>query len=245
MNVDLFVTCLVDQAAASVGMATVRLLEHLGCSVSFSEAQTCCGQPAWNSGHAEPARAAARALIEAFADAEVVVSPSGSCAGMVKHHYTELFRDDPEWRERAEALAGKTYELSQFIVGVLGVTELGGHFPHRVSYHPSCHAARLLGVGREPLVLLGGVGGLELVPLARADDCCGFGGTFAVKLAQLSSAMVDEKASHVEASGASHLVSTDVGCLLNIAGRLSRRGADVRTLHLAELLCEAVTGPRP
>lgn len=245
MNVALFVTCLVDQAAARAGVAAARLLERLGCEVSFPEDQTCCGQPAWNSGYAEPARAAARTMIEAFAGAHAVVSPSGSCAGMVKHHYPELFRGDPEWLPRARELADKTYELSQFIVRVLGVTELGGRFPHTVSYHPSCHALRLLGVGQEPVLLLRNVQDLELVPFARAEDCCGFGGTFAIKLPQLSGAMVDEKAAHLEAAGATHLVSTDVGCLLHIAGRLERRGARVRSLHLAELLCESLAEPLP
>lgn len=214
----------------------VRVLRRLGCSVTFPPSQACCGQPAFNSGYSDAARSAARVLLDAFEDAEYVVAPSGSCVGMVRHFYPELFAQDPELGERASRLTAKTYELSQFIVNVLGVTEVGSVFPHSVTYHPSCHGMRLLGVRDEPVRLLAGVRQLKLLPLARCEDCCGFGGAFAVKQADISGAMVDEKAECVEATGAEHLVSTDLGCLMNIAGRLERRGSPIRALHLAQVL---------
>jgi len=235
-HVSLFVTCLADQLFPEVGLSTLRLLEKLGCTVDFPEAQLCCGQPAFNSGHVPEARRVARGLLGAFADSEYVVTPSGSCASMLRHYYAELFASEPELAEAARALAAKTYELSQFIVGVLGARDVGATFPHRVTYHASCHGSRLLGVKEEPLELLRHVRGLELVPLPRCEDCCGFGGVFSIKLAALSSAMVDEKIEHVLETGANVLVGTDMGCLMNIRGRLERRGQPVRVLHLAELL---------
>jgi L-lactate dehydrogenase complex protein LldE len=240
-RVALFITCLADQIYPEVGLSTLRLLQRLGCQVDFPEAQRCCGQPAFNSGYVEEARAVARSLLDAFEDAEYVVSPSGSCTGMIRHYFGELFASVPELGERAEALARKTYELSQFLVQVLAVSDVGAHFPHRVTYHASCHGARLLGAKEEPLTLLSKVGGLELVPLVRCEDCCGFGGTFAVKLASISAAMVDEKVDHVLRTQAEYLVGTDMGCLMNIAGRLDRRGAKVGVLHLAQVL-ESVKG---
>lgn len=236
VNISLFITCLADQLRPRVGVATVRLLRKLGCSVSFPEGQTCCGQPAFNSGYVADARASARTLLDAFEDAERVVTPSGSCAGMVRHYFPEVFAGDPVLAERARALASKTRELSQFIVNDLGVTDVGAVFPHRVTYHPSCHASRLLGVHDEPLALLREVKDLELVPLPRAEDCCGFGGTFSVKQEAMSGAMAAEKADHVGETEADCLVGTDLGCLVNIAGLLDRRGSAVRVLHLAEVL---------
>jgi len=238
MRVALFITCVADQLFPAVGVATVRLLRRLGCEVSFPQAQACCGQPAFNSGYTADARAAASALLDAFADADFVVSPSGSCVGMVHHNYPELFADDAPRLRDAQRFIGKSYELSQFIVNVLGVTDVGAEFRGKVTYHASCHAARLLGAREEPLALLRAVRGLELVPLARCEDCCGFGGAFSVKLADISSAMADEKAEHIESTGAGHVISTDLGCLMNIQGRLDRRGSSVRSLHLAEVLAE-------
>jgi L-lactate dehydrogenase complex protein LldE len=229
MNVALFITCVADQLF-------VRLLRRLGCSVSFPEAQACCGQPAFNSGYADDARAAALALLDAFEDAEYVVSPSGSCVGMIHHYYPQLFAGDSVLAERAQRFASKTYELSQFIVGVLGVTDVGAEFQHTVTYHASCHASRLLGAREEPLELLRAVKQLELVPLPRCEDCCGFGGAFSVKLADISSAMVDEKVAHIESTEAPFVVSTDLGCLMNIQGRLDQRGSRTRAVHLAEIL---------
>jgi L-lactate dehydrogenase complex protein LldE len=236
LKVALFVTCIGDAVAPPAALATARLLRRLGCDVSFPEGQTCCGQPAWNSGYAREARGPARTLLEAFEGFDYVVSPSGSCVGMIRHCYEALFADDPALGKRARSLADKTFELSQFLVNVLEVVDVGAALVARATYHPSCHAARLLGVKDEPLRLLAAVRGLELVPLSRGEDCCGFGGTFSVKLPSISAAMADEKAERIEATGATHLVSTDLGCLLNMAGRLARRGANIRALHLAEVL---------
>jgi L-lactate dehydrogenase complex protein LldE len=243
LKVALFVTCVADLVAPAAALATARLLRRLGCDVVFPEAQTCCGQPAWNSGYAREAASAGRAMLDAFEGADYVVSPSGSCVGMIRHSYPHLFAGDPALAARAERLADRTFELSQFVVNVLKVTDVGATFSARATFHPSCHGARLLGVRDEPLKLLAAVRGLTLVPLTRSEDCCGFGGTFAVKLSSISAAMVDEKAERIEATGATHLVSTDLGCLLNIAGRLERRGTKVRALHLAEVLTEGTGEP--
>ena len=242
MRVALFVTCLVDQFYPQVGVSTVRLLRRLGCHVDFPPHQTCCGQPAFNSGCRPESRHVARAWLEAFADADCIVTPSGSCGGMVHHGYDELFQDQPAWRTRARELARRTYELSWFLVHVLKVVDLGARFPHRVTYHPGCHGTRLLGLRDEPLRLLRAVQGLDLVPLPRSEDCCGFGGLFSVKLPDLSGAMVGEKTDHVLATGAEFLVGTDMGCLMHIGGHLQHRGARVPTLHLAELLDRAGAG---
>lgn len=236
LRASLFITCLADQLFADVGLSMARVLKRLGVELDFPEQQACCGQPAFNSGYRDEARHVARGMLEAFEHSEYVVSPSGSCAGMICHFYAELFRDEPELSERAARLAAKTYELSQFLVNVLGVSDVGARFPHTVTYHASCHGSRLLGVKDEPLRLLSAVRGLSLVPLVRCEDCCGFGGTFAVKLSSISGAMVDEKVEHVKATGADYVVGTDMGCLLNIAGRLSRRGLPIKTLHLAQVL---------
>jgi L-lactate dehydrogenase complex protein LldE len=246
VKVALFITCLADQLFPEVGESVVRILQRHGCTVTFPEAQLCCGQPAFNSGYREEARRVASLTLDAFEDAEYVVSPSGSCSGMIAHYYPELFAEDPVQLERARRLARKTYEFSAFLVNVLGVTDVAARFPARVTYHASCHGSRLLGVKNEPLALLGAVRELELVPLPRCEDCCGFGGTFSVKLSELSSAMVDEKIEHVLETGADYLVGTDMGCLMNIDGRLRRRGLPVRTLHLAQLLDGAVVrGDKP
>ncbi|WP_026962603.1 (Fe-S)-binding protein [Alicyclobacillus herbarius] len=244
MKVALFVTCLADSLYPQVAEAMVRVLHHLGVQVEFPEAQTCCGQPAFNSGYAEEARVVARTLLDAFRSYEYVVSPSGSCCGMIHHYYPDLFADDAGRRAEAEALAEKTYEFSQFVVRVLGVTDLGAKFSARATYHPSCHASRLLGVREEPLQLLAHVHGLELVPLPYASDCCGFGGTFAVKMGALSAAMVRDKVKNITATEAEVLVGTDMGCLMNIGGRLAREGQRVRVMHLAEVLYEGLRNAR-
>ncbi len=236
MKVALFVTCIADQLYPDVGMSVVRVLRRHGCEVVFPEAQICCGQPALNSGYPNEARKVARRLIAAFADAEWVVSPSGSCCGMVRHYYPSLFGVDSGLQREAEALAGRMYEFSQFMVRVLGVEKLEGSFPHKVTYHPSCHGARLLGIREEPLALLRAIPDLELVPLPRAEDCCGFGGTFAVKLAPISAAIVDEKVAHVVETNTHYLVGTDLGCLMNIAGRMKVLGVSTEALHIAALV---------
>lgn len=239
MKVSLFITCLSDVMFPRVGDAMVRVLARYGVKLDFPPVQTCCGQPAYNSGYWDEARQTAKTIVEAFESSDFVVSPSGSCTYMI-HHYPELFKDDPVLLAKAEALQAKTYEFTQFLVHVMGVTDIGAEFPHKVTYHPSCHGSRLLGVKDEPMQLLGRVKGLEFVPLPFAEDCCGFGGTFAVKMADISGAMVTEKADHVLETEAEVLVGLDMACLLNIAGNLRFRGEPVRVMHLAELLAEGV-----
>lgn len=237
MRVSLFVTCLVDQCWPEVGVAAVRVLRRVGCEVVFARGQTCCGQPASNSGFREPARTVARALIRALETepADLVVTPSGSCAAMVRH-LPELFDGDPRWRSRAERLAARTRELSQALVGDLGVEDLGARFEARVAWHDACHGLRDLGVREEPRRLLGAVRGLELVELTRAADCCGFGGTFSVKFPELSVAIADGKLDEIERAGVDAVVSGDASCLMQLGGRLRRRGSSVRVVHLAQVL---------
>jgi L-lactate dehydrogenase complex protein LldE len=235
LNVSLLVTCLGDVLFPDVGVATVRLLRRLGVAVDFPEAQTCCGQPHFNSGYHGEARELARHLIQVFDNGRTVVVPSGSCAAMVKLEYPELFHDDPTWHRRALDLAGRTHELSDFLVHVLGVEDVGARFEGRVTYHMACHL-RGLGLLTEPERLLRRVRGLEYVPLERADECCGFGGSFAVRYPGISGAMVQDKATWIEKAGVRAVVATDAGCLMNIVGCLRRRGSAVRALHLAEVL---------
>lgn len=239
MKVSIFITCLSDVIYPRVGEAMVRLLARYGVSLQFPTVQTCCGQPAYNSGYWKEARESARTILDAFEDSDFVISPSGSCTGMI-HHYPKLFEDDPVMLERANRLQNKSYEFTQFLVQVLGVTDVGAVFPYKVTYHPSCHGSRILGVKDEPKALLDHVRGLELVPLPFAEDCCGFGGTFAVKMADISGAMVTEKVDHVLESEAEVLVGLDMACLMNIAGNLHYRNKPVRVMHLAELLYEGV-----
>jgi L-lactate dehydrogenase complex protein LldE len=235
MNVSLLVTCLGDALFPEVGVASVRLLRRLGVTVDFPAAQTCCGQPHFNSGYHEDARELARHLIDTFSGQQTVVAPSGSCAAMVKLEYPELFHDDPAWHARAKQLAGRVRELSDFLVNLLGVEDVGARFEGRVTYHMACHL-RGLGLFTEPERLLKHVRGLEYVPLERADECCGFGGSFAVRFPGISGAMVQDKATAIEKAGVNVVVATDAGCLMNIAGCLHRRGSRVRALHLAEVL---------
>lgn len=241
MKISLFVTCLSDALFPRVSEAMVRLLARYGVKLEFPDVQTCCGQPAYNSGYWDEARTSAKTILDAFEDSDFVVSPSGSCTYMV-HHYPNLFKSDPVYLKKAEDLQKKTYEFSQFLVKVLGVTDIGATFPGKVTYHPSCHGSRLLGVKDEPMELLKQVKGLEFVPLPFAEDCCGFGGTFAVKMADISGAMVTEKVDHVIETDASVLVGLDMACLMNIAGNLRYRGEKVKVMHLAELLHEGVKG---
>ncbi|ADO56375.1 MULTISPECIES: (Fe-S)-binding protein [Paenibacillus] len=239
MKVSLFITCLSDAIYPKVGEAMARLLARYGVELEFPKVQTCCGQPSYNSGYWDETRAAAKTILKAFNDSDFVVAPSGSCTYMI-HHYPELFKDEPEWLDSARRLEQKTYEFTQFMVQVLGVTDVGASFPHTVTYHPSCHGTRLLGVKEEPMKLLGSVKGLQLVPLPFAEDCCGFGGTFAVKMPDISGAMVTEKVDHIRETEAEVLVGLDMACLMNIAGNLRYREEPVRVMHLAELLYEGV-----
>jgi|SRR5690625_3093716 len=236
----MFITCLSDMIYPKVGEAMARILAHYGVKLDFPQIQTCCGQPAFNSGYWDEARESAKTLVTAFEESDFVISPSGSCTGMVHHYYPKLFADDPEWRDRAQALVDKTYEFTQFLVNVLEVKDVGATFPYKVTYHRSCHGTRLLGVKDEPMTLLENVKGLEFVPLPYVEDCCGFGGTFAIKMSDISGAMVSEKVDHVLETEAEVLVSMDMGCLMNISGNLRHRGEKVRTMHLAELLYEGM-----
>jgi L-lactate dehydrogenase complex protein LldE len=239
-KVTLFIQCLVDTVRPEVAEAMVRVLEGLGLKLDCPTEQTCCGQPAFNAGFRREARVAARRFIEIFEHSGTIVSPSGSCVHMVRHHYPELFRDEPEWRGRAERVAGRTYEFSEFLVDVLKVEELGASYPGRVTYHDSCHLLRGIRVQEQPRRLLRKVAGLELVEMKNSDYCCGFGGAFAVKYADISAAMVNDKVDHIVNSGAGTVVGCDMGCLLNIAGAVSRRGLSIKALHLAEILASRV-----
>lgn len=240
MRVALFVTCLVDQFFPHVGVATVRLLRHLGLEVEFPAEQTCCGQPAFNAGYPAEARALAQRMIKIFAGVEAVVAPSGSCVAMVRQHFPELLQDNTDWYRSAQELASKTYEFSEFLVHRLGREELGARLAARVTYHDGCQALRGLHLAEEPRRLLRAVDGLTLVELADRELCCGFGGTFAVDFAEVSGALGAEKADAIEATGADYVVSTDCSCLLHLAGILRRRSSRVRPVHLAELLAQGV-----
>jgi L-lactate dehydrogenase complex protein LldE len=237
VKVGLFVTCLVDQLWSSVGTSTVQVLRRAGCEVEFDERQTCCGQPAFNTGYRREARQVAERFINLFEEskAEFVVSPSGSCTAMV-HHYETLFSDDEGWRARAQALAARTYELSSFLVRELKLTDVGARFKGRVTWHDACHGLRDLGVRNEPRTLIRQVRDAEFVELENCDACCGFGGTFSVKYPEISAAILAQKIEAIERSGVDAVISGDASCLMQIGGRLSRIGSPVRVMHLAELL---------
>ena len=243
-RVALFVTCLVDLHRPTVGFAAIKLLEQAGCQVEVPRAQTCCGQPAFNSGDRTTARDIGRQVLEAFSGYDYVVVPSGSCAGMIKHHLPHLFDDDPNLRARAEVLSERTFELIGFLADVMGVTDVAASYPGIVTYHDSCSGLREMGLKAQPRALLAGVDGLELREMADAEVCCGFGGTFCVKYPEISTRMVSDKAAHVAASGADTLLAGDLGCLLNMAGRLSREGSAIRVRHVAEVLAN-MTGDVP
>lgn len=241
MKVSLFITCLVDQLFPQVGVRMVEVLKRLGVEVEFPEAQTCCGQPAFNSGYRAEARALAERFIDVFEDSEVVVAPSGSCTSMVKVFYADLFEDNATMRKRARRLAARTYEFSEFLVNVLKVEDVGAQFHGRVALHQSCHLLRELNVRSEPLKLLRAVRGIELVELERADACCGFGGLFAIKYPQISGGILQEKIDCIKRSGADVIVASDMGCLMHINGGLSRQRVPVRTMHIAELLASGLS----
>ncbi len=237
MRVGLFVTCLVDMMRPGVGFAALRLLEEAGCSVTVPATQTCCGQPGWNSGDRPSAEALARKLIEEFSDCTHVVVPSGSCAGMLRAHYPELFRDEPLMLKEAQRLAARTFELSDFLVNVLRIDTVPGEFRGRLTYHDSCSGLRELGVKTQPRALLAMIPGAELREMSECETCCGFGGTFALKYGDISSQMADRKCDNIAASGADAVVLGDLGCMLNIEGRLRKRGdMKTRVLHFAEVL---------
>ena len=237
-RVALFVTCLVDLFRPSVGFAAVKLLEEAGCAVEVPPLQVCCGQPAYNSGDRASSRAIAAQVIDAFEGYDHVVAPSGSCAGMLSHHYPGLFDSDPAMKARAEDLAQRTHELMAFLVDVLGVARVAARYEGAVTYHDSCSGLRELGVKQQPRTLLGSVTGLSLREMATPEVCCGFGGTFCVKYPEISNAMVGEKTADIAASGADTLLAGDLGCLMNMAGKLQREGRAVKVRHVAEVLAD-------
>ena len=241
-RVGLFVTCLVDLFRPSVGFASVKLLQDAGCMVEVP-LQTCCGQPAFNSGDRKSTRAIAEQVLKAFRPYDYLVAPSGSCAGMIKRHYPELFEGDPNRVVEVKALTDKTYELVSFLTDVLGVKAVDAAFDGSITYHDSCSGLRELGVKAQPRQLLRTVRGLDFVEMKNTDTCCGFGGTFAVKYGELSNSIVDRKADDVITSGARTLVAGDLGCLMNMAGKLSRRGSNTEVRHVAEILAGMADGP--
>ena len=242
MRIALFATCLSDALFPESAKATVLLLERLGHHVVFPEAQTCCGQMHINTGYLDEALPLVRHHVDVFTDYDVIVAPSGSCVGSVRHQHTMVAEraGDTRLAERAQALADKTFELSELLVDVLGVTDVGAHYPHRVTYHPTCHSLRMLRVGDKPLQLLRNVRGIDLVELPEAEVCCGFGGTFALKNAETSTAMLADKMSNVLATDAEVCTAGDSSCLMHIGGGLSRLKTGVRTVHLAEILASTV-----
>lgn len=235
-RVGLFVTCLVDLVRPQVGFAAVKLLEQAGCDVDIPAAQTCCGQPAWNAGADRHAIDIARQVIAAFEKYDYVVVPSGSCAGMIKRHYPEVFANVPETLPRARAFAAKTHELVSFLVRVRGVNELAAKYPGKVCYHDSCSSLREMGVKEEPRQLLSCVEGVQLCELKDVQICCGFGGLFSIKYPEISERMADDKIADAHATGADTLTGGDLGCLLHLAGRLERQGKTMHVRHVAEIL---------
>ena len=243
LNVGLFVTCLVDLFRPIVGFAAVRLMETMGCTVAVPRGQTCCGQPAYNSGDRRDARRIARNVIRTFRNYDYMVVPSGSCAAMIKLHYPALFEDEPKLDEAARDLAERTYELVTFLDEVVGVRQLATRYAGVCTYHDACAGLRELGVREAPRTLLGRMGGLSLRELAHPEICCGFGGTFCVKYPEISNQMVGDKVADIAASGADTVVAGDLGCLLNIAGKLRRSGHSIRAFHVAEVLAGMAQGP--
>jgi L-lactate dehydrogenase complex protein LldE len=234
-RVGLFITCLADIYRPNVGLAAVALLEKAGCSVEVPQTQTCCGQPSYNNGDLAGAAQTARHTIATFEAFDYVVAPSGSCAGMLRD-YPRLFQSEPAWQKRAQAMAGKTHELVSFLTDVCGLTSVDASFPRPVTYHDSCHGLRALGIKAQPRRLLATVRGLELREMNDSEICCGFGGTFCVKYPEISGRMVADKAAAINATGAEVVLGGDLGCLLNIAGRLGREGGGVHVYHVAEVL---------
>jgi L-lactate dehydrogenase complex protein LldE len=235
-RVGLFVTCLVDLYRPTVGFAALKLLKDAGCDVEVPRAQTCCGQPAYNSGDRATARDIARGILDAFGGFDYVVVPSGSCGGMLREHIPHLFDDDPNLRERAAALGARTFELVSFLSDVMGMRRVEAAYSGTATYHDSCSGLRELGVKAQPRALLGSVAGLALTEMADPEVCCGFGGTFCVKYPAISVRMVGDKTRDIAATGADTLLAGDMGCLLNMAGRLKREGSAVKVRHVAEVL---------
>jgi L-lactate dehydrogenase complex protein LldE len=237
MKISLFIPCFVDQLMPEVGLDTVRVLRRLGYDVDFPRDQTCCGQPAFNTGYWDDARPVAERFLQVFSSAEIIVCPSGSCSTMVRNFYPQLLADSP-MKEKAIEVGRRVFEFSEFLSRVANTADVGAAFPHRVTYHDACHALRELRLKQEPRELLRHVRGLELVEMPYSEECCGFGGTFATKFAMISGAMGNAKAGNAEVSGAEYITSTDPSCLLHIDGILRRRNSKVRTIYLAGILAQ-------
>ena len=236
-TVQLFATCIIDTLYPEIGMAVLHVLQRAGLRVEFPADQTCCGQPAFNAGLRQEARPIAEHTIQVFEQTQgLVIIPSGSCADMIRHGYLELFADDPAWLPRAQTLAARAFELTEYLVDILGLTDLGARFPGKLAYHSSCHLLRDLGVDRQPHLLLAHVRDAELIELPGSQECCGFGGVFSAEHPEISSAMLARKIANIEASGAQVVVSGDCGCLTNINGGLHRLGKTQRVRHIAEIL---------
>jgi L-lactate dehydrogenase complex protein LldE len=242
-RVALFVTCLVDLFRPTVGFAAVKLIEDAGCIVEVPPMQTCCGQPAYNSGDKKDARAIAEQVIKAFEDYDYVVAPSGSCGSMLGKHYSELFAGDEKWHSRADAFSAKVHELISFLSDVMFVTNTNASYQGAVTYHDSCSGLRELGIEAQPRKLLSNVSGLTIKPMQDADVCCGFGGTFCVKYPDISNKIVSEKTTQIKASGADLLLAGDLGCLMNMAGKLKREGSNIQVRHVAEVLAGMTNSP--
>ena len=242
-RVGLFVTCLVDLFRPTIGFAAAKLIEDARCTVDVPMTQTCCGQPAYNSGDRADTRAIARNTIEQFEQFDYVVAPSGSCAGMLKKHYPALFKGDLDWEKRAQSFSAKVHELVSFLTDVRGLEVTGAAFAGSVTYHDSCSGLRELGVRAQPRALLKGVEGLSIAEMQEADVCCGFGGTFCVKYSDISNAIVEKKTRSIEETGADMLLAGDLGCLMNMAGKLKRKGSKVETRHIAEVLAGMTDTP--
>ncbi|MBO6814208.1 MAG: (Fe-S)-binding protein [Rhizobiaceae bacterium] len=241
--VGLFVTCLVDLFRPSVGFAALKLLEDAGCKVQVPMAQTCCGQPAWNSGDRADTADLACQVIKAFEGFDYVVAPSGSCAGMLKKHYPEVFQQDPSWRERASEFSAKVYELTSFLSDVMNVTRVEADTEADLTYHDSCAGLRELGISAQPRKLLASMPGVSCREMKDCETCCGFGGTFSVKYSEISNSIVSTKTENIRSTGASMLVAGDLGCLLNMAGKLKREGSDIEVRHVAEVLAGMTDNP--
>ena len=235
-RIGFFITCLVDMFRPCVGFSSVKLLEDAGCQVNIPASQSCCGQPAFNSGDKVNARKIAEMVIKSFEDFDYIVVPSGSCAGMLKKHYGELFEEDTKWQQRAEKFSQKVYELVSFLTDVLNVEAINSHFQKTVTYHDSCSGLRELSIHQQPRTLLNTIQGLELTEMKDSDVCCGFGGTFCVKYPEISNAIVEIKVENIINSNAHTVLAGDLGCLLNIAGKLKRHGSNIQVRHISEVL---------
>ncbi|GIK63124.1 MAG: lactate utilization protein A [Chloroflexota bacterium] len=243
-KVSLFVTCMIDMMYPETGMSVVNILEHLGIEVDFPMAQTCCGQPAYNSGYRSESKQVAIQFLKAFKDSEVIVTPSGSCAAMVLHEYPVLFEDDPQWKAEAERIVSITWEFTEFLVDGLGITDLKARLPQPTTFafHDSCHGMRLLGLGQAARTLLGNVENATIAELNEHEVCCGFGGLFSVKMADVSGAMLQKKVNNINASAASIIITGDSSCLTQMNGGLSRKGSSKKVRHIADILAEGLVG---